>query len=49
MDCYLVEYSKKGIVKGPTRDLLTMRVSTKAVDERTNENTFKVQVSIGDA
>jgi hypothetical protein len=47
MDCYLVEYSKKGIVKGPTRDLLTMRVSTKAVDERTN--TDKVQVSIGDA
>ena len=47
MVCYLAEYSKKEIVKGSTRDWLTMRVSTKAVDERTN--TVEVQVSIGDA
>ena len=36
MDFYLVEYSKKGIVKGSTRDSLTVRVWTKAADERIN-------------
>ena len=43
MDYYLVECSKKEMVKGSTRDLLTTRVWTKAIGIVERTNTVKVQ------